>query len=473
MADLRLFATMPPMLAVHLGLRYLRTRRAAWLAFGAIVLTVAVPIAVMGVMQGFVEVMRKQVRASEADLTVEPRWSTPGIADTAEQRALLRNFPGVDGLAPTISGHALMTPKRIGAGAEFRSSFPCLVDGIEWQADLLLGRLPAGSLHRTPDLDLNVPPLPPDQRGTGFLTPSWRASLVVMGGHLISGFGPLPLPPRPAPVAGAVVGQELAFAYGLLTGDAERAGTRAHLLVPNGQGGAIGKVLVEVSDTLGTGIYEIDKYQVLLPLPLARRLTGLEREGNGTPLVTGYRLRLDDASALDATAAALHDASGLPTRTWMQRRGHLVKGLVQQRNIIGFVMILVQILAVFIVYAVFSTLVAEKRHDLGVLLGLGVRRSEIVNAFLIACGTACVAGGLLGWAIGWGFLTLLNPLCKATGIALFPQDFFYSPDTPISFDPLVPLLFISIMTGIGLLAAALPAWRAGRTDPVQILREGA
>jgi len=244
------------------------------------------------------------------------------------------------------------------------------------------------------------------------------------------------------------------------------------LLVPNGQGGAIGKVPIEVSDTLGTGIYEIDKYQVLLPLPLARRLTGLTRDASGQPLVTGYRLRVEDASRLDSTADSLRKDSGLPTRTWMERRGHLVKGLVQQRNIIGFVMILVQILAIFIVYAVFSTLVAEKRHDLGVLLGLGARRSDIVNAFLIACGTACIAGGILGWGIGWSLLAVLNPLCKATGIALFPQDFFYSPDTPISYDPLVPLLFIGIMTSIGLLAAALPAWRAGRTDPVQILREG-
>jgi len=293
-----------------------------------------------------------------------------------------------------------------------------------------------------------------------------------MGGQVVSGFGPLPLPPRTTPVSGVVVGQELAYYWGLLTGDRETPGTRAQLLVPNGQGGAIGKVPVEVSDTIGTGIYEIDKYQVLLPLPLARRLTGLDRDAEGQPLVTAYRLRLEDPSQLDTTAEALQKDSGLPTRTWMERRGHLVKGLVQQRNIIGFVMILVQILAVFIVYAVFSTLVAEKRHDLGVLLGLGARRSDIVSAFLIACGTACVAGGLLGWGIGWGMLALLNPLCKATGIALFPQDFFYSPDTPISYDPLVPLIFIGIMTSIGLLAAALPAWRAGRTDPVQILREG-
>ena len=55
------------MLAWHLGLRYLRTRRTAWLALAAITLTVAVPVVVLGVMQGFIDITRLQVRANESD----------------------------------------------------------------------------------------------------------------------------------------------------------------------------------------------------------------------------------------------------------------------------------------------------------------------------------------------------------------------------------------------------------------------
>ena len=55
----RTFRTLP----LYLGLRYLRRRRAAWLALAAVTLTVAVPIAVMGVMQGWIDIMQRQLRA--------------------------------------------------------------------------------------------------------------------------------------------------------------------------------------------------------------------------------------------------------------------------------------------------------------------------------------------------------------------------------------------------------------------------
>ena len=58
------------MLAWHLGWRYLCRRRAAWLAFAAITLTVAIPILVLSVVQGFVEVTARQARANESDVTV-------------------------------------------------------------------------------------------------------------------------------------------------------------------------------------------------------------------------------------------------------------------------------------------------------------------------------------------------------------------------------------------------------------------
>ncbi|MBA3685769.1 MAG: ABC transporter permease, partial [Planctomycetes bacterium] len=452
---------------------YLRKRRSAWLALGAIVLTVFIPIVVLGVMQGFVDVMARQVRSTESDLTCAAGFFELGIPDHPEQRAALAGVDGVVGVGPFITSHAMLTPRRGDGKVDFRYSVPCLVDAIEWDADRALGRLSLGSLHRTPDLDLRQPPLPPERRGTGFLTMTWRSHLALIGGGMIAGLGPLPLPPRSTPSAGAIVGQELAYFAELSTGGPGMLGTRIQVLVPNGSGGATGRVQLEISDTIGTGIYEVDRYNLIVPLGYGRRLADLGPAAPGAdPLVTGFRVRIADDRPLDEMAHRVAEASGLQTQTWMQRRVHLVKSLVQQRNLIGLMMILVQCLTVFIVYAVFSTLVAEKRHDIGVLLGIGARPSQITGAFLVSCVAACVFGGLLGWAMGWGLLLALNPLCDYFGIALFPQDFFYSPDTPISMNPLIPLFFMGVMTTVALLAAAIPALRAGRVDPVQILREG-
>lgn|GEM_PF-2961950 len=461
------------LLAVHLGSRWLLRRRSAWLATMAVILTVTVSIAVMGVMQGFVEVMDRQIRANESDLTLQAGLGAEGLEDSPGYRNYVRELDIVTGIAPSISGYALVTPQSLyRTNTRLQESFPAQFDGIEWDADAHLGRLPEKSLHRRPDVHLKAPPLAPSERGTGFLTPSWRERLAWQGANMIFGLGPLPLPPTDTPPVGVVVGQELAYIQGLSAGDGYRPGTFLTLSIPNARGGLVGKIRVEMSDTLGTGIYEVDRYNCLIPLPFARRLTGFSAKDGSPALVSAYRISVQPGSNLDADAKALSDHTGEPVETWVHRRQHLAKGAINTRNLLGFVMLLVQILAVFIVYASFSTLVIEKRRDLGALLGIGTQPRQIISAFIFAAIFCCVGGGLIGWGLGWAILAGLNPFSALTGFYFFPEDFNYSAETPISFNPIVPLLYITSMTTIGVIAALLPAWRASRIDPVAILREG-
>ncbi len=454
------------MLAWHLGLRYLRTRRTAWLALAAITLTVAVPVVVLGVMQGFIDVTRLQVRANESDLTIEAPWQSGPLVQDADDLATVQRTPGVAAVAPFVSTYAILTPRD--GGADLRMNLPCLIDAIDWGRDSAMGRLSTAVLHPRPVTNLDAPPLGAHERGSGLLTPAWRDHLMFTGLELVGGLGlgPLPLPPRQRPTAGVVVGRELAYTYGL------RPGQTVRLTVPNGSGGTTGQVVAQISDTIGTGIYEIDRSLGILPLPLGQRLADLHARGPRPPQISGYRVQLGPAGEAEVVRDALSLATGQRITTWMERRGNLVKSFEIQRNVIGLVMILVQGIAVFIVYAVFSTLVAEKRHDIGVLLGLGARRRDIGNAFLIAGIVACLVGGGLGSAIGWGALFVLNPLSDFFGIPLFPQEVLYTPEAPISWDVRIPLFFVGVMTLVGLLAVYLPARRASRIDPIAILREG-
>lgn len=445
------------MLAWHLGCRYLRRRRAAWLALAAITLTVAMPVVVMGVMQGWVETMAKQSRANESDLTMEPIASGE-VADLPALRQTASAVPGVAAVSPFVDTFALMLPK--GGDGSYR--VPCLVDAMEWSADEAVGRLAPAGLHPAPVFDLQTPPLAPDRRGTGFLTPAWRDHLCLQGLAMMAPLAGLPaaLPPYLQPIAGAVVGRELVY------GNRLRLGTTVSLT-----NGGSAKVMVEVSDTIGTGINQLDNLLCLVPLPVGQRMTDLRARGSLPARVAGYRIRCVPGADLHRVSADLESACGMRVRTWMQSRWCQLKFMELQRNILGLVMVCIQVIAVFIVYAVFSTLVAEKRHDIGVLLGLGAQRRQIAGAFLLAGLVACVAGGLLGWAIGWSLLAAINPFTRLTGIPLYPQDVMYTPDAPVSWSPLVPLFFIGVMTVVGLLAVLLPAWRASRIDPIETLRE--
>jgi ABC-type lipoprotein release transport system permease subunit len=455
------------MLAWHLGLRYLRRRRAAWLALAAITLTVAVPVVVVGVTQGFIDITRKQVRANESDLTLEAPWSSGPLVHSQENQRLINDTPGVQLVSPFVGTYAILAPRT--ERTDLRLNLPCLIDAIDWSLDEKMGRVTAAMLHPRPVTDLHAAPLNPDERGSGFLTPAWRNHLVLTGLELMSGsgLGLLPLPPRQRPEIGMVIGRELAYSYGL------RPGEMVQLTVPNGSGGTTGQVKAEISDTLGTGIYEVDRSLGLIPLPIGQRLTDLHTRGDRKGRISGYRIQLTSKADAVTVQRELAMQTGQRVSSWMDRRGNLVKSFEIQRNIMGLVMIAIQGIAVFIVYAVFSTLVAEKRHDIGVLLGIGAKRRDIAGAFLIAGMAACIFGGLFGWGLGWGLLVLLNPLSELTGFPLFPQEVLYTPDAPISWNPLIPLFFIATMSVIGILAVLIPALRASRIDPVAILREGA
>lgn len=450
------------MLAWHLGTRYLRRRRAAWLALAAIVLTVAVPVFALGIMDGFVRVLRVQVRAAESDLTCTP-WDETGIVDTPGRRAAITGVPGVQAVAPFVTTYALLSSGPDGQPA--RGGIPTQLEGVDWDADVGLGRLASGMLHPAPVVDLNGPPLPAAGRGTGVLSDEWRGRLALCGLDAI-GIATLPLPPTPRPLPGVAIGRELGYVQGLLPSTQDRP---ARVLLQ----GQDGRAMARIADTIATGVYEIDRVATVVPLAVAQEVAGYAGRNGRPPRIDGYRVRVDEHAALTEVQRAVALATGMRVQTWMDRRGNIVRSVAQQRTLFVILMLAIQVIAVFVVYAVFSTLVAEKRHDIGVLLGIGLRRGTIVGAFLLAGLAACLGGGLFGWGLGWAALAGLNPFCKALGIQLFPVDVFYSPVTPISFDPAYPVLFIGAMTAIGLLAAAIPAWRAGRIDPIQILRESA
>ena len=447
------------MLAWHLGWRYLCRRRAAWLAIAAITLTVAVPVVVIGVVQGFYDVTVRQTRANEADLTVTSSWFGDGVPLTSRGQL---EHPAVVRVAPFVSFFALMVPRT--GHNDSNQGLPAQVDAVDFAADQALGRLAAATLHPAPVTDLSSPPVSPDRRGSGFLTRNWRDHVALEGLALAGGLGvgALPLPPMAKPPPGLIAGRELLYGSGI------GLGMTVQLAAATGA-----KVNAEISDTVGTGILEVDRFAAVVPLEVGQTLAGYQAKPTRPAQVGGWRVQTKGDVDLDRTAWELRDRSNLRVDTWMDRRGNLLLSLKLQRNIMALVMVAIQTIAVFIVYAVFSTLVAEKRHDIGVLLGLGAKRRDIAGAFLWAGLVACLLGGVAGWALGWGVLAALNPLSRYFKTPLFPQDVIYTPEAPTSFDPLIPLFFIGIMAVVGVIAVALPAWRASRIVPVDILREGA
>jgi ABC-type lipoprotein release transport system permease subunit len=445
--------------------------RAAILALVAVVFALWIPIAVLGLMQGWIDLTKRQVRAIEADLQLSAHRPMP-----EDLPATIADHPRIIASSPMIQTPAMLNMRARGAQNE---AIGILVEGADLSADLALNRFSTEDLHRAPALDLREPDLPPSERGTGFITAGARADLSYAGLEMLAGLGGMPLPPPPRLRSfkpGIIVGRELAYQY-RYRGNYLAPGERVTLSLPDGSGGLTGRVHAEVSDTIGTGIMEIDEVTVFTALPSAQQLT--DQDGKNPQRrfrsVDGWRLRvtgdLDQARQELIPVIQNLPSSWWNLRTWQEVQGNRVRIHEVQRNLIYVVMVLVLFLCIFVVYAAFSTVVAEKRHDIGVLLAMGVRPKTICGAFYLAACQLALVGAGLGWAIGWLVLSLINPASDLIGIPLYPMDVIYAERAPISYDLRIPLSFMGIVTVIALIAATVPALRAARLNPITTLRE--
>jgi putative ABC transport system permease protein len=117
----------------------------------------------------------------------------------------------------------------------------------------------------------------------------------------------------------------------------------------------------------------------------------------------------------------------------------------------------------FIIYNTFAITVAQRVRELALLRCLGASRRQALVSVLaegLVIGTvASLIGTGLGIALGAGLIALFN----AMGLTI--------PEVPIALTPATLLPSIIVGIGITLVAALVPAARAGRVAPAVSLRE--
>lgn len=158
-------------------------------------------------------------------------------------------------------------------------------------------------------------------------------------------------------------------------------------------------------------------------------------------------------------------ATGFRIQSSLQRRATLSDMLRAFRLNLQALSLLALFVGVFLVYNTAMFVVVSRRKDAGILRSLGVRRSELIFAFLTEILLLGSLGGALGGLFGYFLSRLLIALIAGTISNLY---FFLQPATP---DWSWWVLFISVLLGCGasLLGGFFPLVELVRVDPVQAL----
>jgi len=226
----------------------------------------------------------------------------------------------------------------------------------------------------------------------------------------------------------------------------------------------------EVTGIFDVGYYEYNISIVAASLENAQELYALE------DTVHGLLVMLHDPYQVNRVRAELLGVLGPGYRVtiWTEENSAILDALIVEKNVMFYLLFFIMIVAALCILSALITFVVQKTREIGMLKALGATDLQITGLFLsqsAAVGfTGVVAGVLLGFAALYyrnEFLRLMN---RATGFELFPAEIYGFNLLPVQYVTQDILLICGSALCICILGGVIPAWKAGRLQPVEALR---
>ena len=178
----------------------------------------------------------------------------------------------------------------------------------------------------------------------------------------------------------------------------------------------------------------------------------------------------------------IRTGQGYGVYTWKELQQSLYRSFETTRQLLLFIMALLVLVAAVNVSSATSMLVIERQRDIAVLKTGGAGPLSIQSIFLwgaFLTGLAGAAGGIgTGLVIGKGINTIIRSLEKFFTILSSPwggevkilDPDYYLQTIPITIDWKMVLIIGLFTLLCSCIASALPARRAGKLKPLEILR---
>ena len=244
--------------------------------------------------------------------------------------------------------------------------------------------------------------------------------------------------------ANGVIGIELAKDLGVAVGD------KIRVITMDGRND-----LLSIAGIFDIGNRDLNRRWVYTSIKMAQSL--LDLPGG----ITEIDLRVNDLFQAEATARQLQAQTGLFVESWMQTNAQLLTALKSQSTSNNLIRLFVVLIVAVGIASVLVVSVVQKQKEIGILRAMGASPRRVMSVFLLQGGFYGLLGSALGSALSLALLNFFSRVSRnADGTLLISAEI----------EPSVMAWACALALIVGLAAAALPARRAARMDPVQAIR---
>jgi lipoprotein-releasing system permease protein len=264
------------------------------------------------------------------------------------------------------------------------------------------------------------------------------------------------------------IGSRLATNLGVRVGDV------ITLINPQGRATPFGTVPRQVGYTVTAifevGVYDYDQTFVVMPIPNAQTLLLM---GDSIRMIEVTTADADRVGEILGPLARQLQGQAVVT-DWKTNNQSLFEALQVERVAMAFALSVIVLVAAFNILSSLVMLVRAKTRDIAILRTMGATRKSLLKIFVTTGSVIGMLGTLAGLALGFLILLFRQQIVKVieviSGQNLWDPEIRFLTELPAKTDPLEVLMICAMAMGLSFLATLYPSYRAAGTDPVQVLR---
>jgi len=216
---------------------------------------------------------------------------------------------------------------------------------------------------------------------------------------------------------------------------------------------------MKVVGIIDTGLQELDNSRAYSSIRNAQKLMNVTGS-----YITDINIKLKDVDQAGILADEFQSRFDYTAEDWKEANEGIFSVFRIQNIVTYLVIISILLVSGFGIFNILSMMIYEKMNDIAILKSIGYTDIDIRNVFLLEALIIGFLGGLIGLVIGFVISWITSAI--PTNI----EGIISSEYLNINFDPLFYLLafvFGLVATGI---AGYLPARKASKIDPINIIR---